>query len=54
MARGPARAAERAAHVAAGLARHAAWYVRYRMHGQTHDAPPRDGRRPAKPPAGKG
>jgi hypothetical protein len=43
MATGPVKAAAR---VVGGAARHAAWWLRYRLHGQTHDAPPQR-RRPA-------
>jgi hypothetical protein len=47
MAGGPARAVDAVRSTAADLVRHAAWYVRYRMHGHTRDAPPREGRKPA-------
>jgi hypothetical protein len=44
MATGPVRAAVKAV---GGGARHVAWWLRYRLHGQTHDAPPEPPRRPA-------
>ncbi len=50
MASGPVRAASEAAKVAGGVARHAAWWLRYRLHGQTHPAPPEPKRRQASAP----
>jgi len=37
MAASPVRAA---AQVAGGALRHAAWWVRYQLHGHTHPTPP--------------
>jgi hypothetical protein len=47
MAPDPVRAAAR---LAGGLARHAAWWLRYRMHGHTRPTPVEPSRnRPAPP-----
>jgi hypothetical protein len=45
MAGRPVRAAAQAAH---GVVRHASWWLRYRVNGQTHPAPERDARRPVR------
>jgi hypothetical protein len=42
MAGGPVKAVVRAA---GGAARHAAWWLRYRLSGQTHPTPPDPGKR---------
>ena len=42
MATDPVRAVARTAH---GVVRHVAWWLRYRLHGQTHDAPKEPPRR---------
>ncbi len=47
MATGPVRAASEAARLAGGAARHIAWWLRYRLNGDTHPAPPDPKRRPA-------
>jgi hypothetical protein len=48
MASGPVRAVAKAA---GGMARHAAWWLRYRVGGHTRPAPDEPRRRP---PAGRG
>ena len=47
MATGPVRAVARAA---SGAANHAAWWLRYRLHGQTRPAPVEPRRRPPTGP----
>jgi hypothetical protein len=49
MSSGPVRAASGAAKVVGGIARHAAWWLRYRLNGDTHPAPPEPKRRTAPP-----
>jgi hypothetical protein len=49
MASAAARAVSEVTNVAGGVARHAAWWLRYRVHGSTRPAPPEPKRR--TPPA---
>jgi hypothetical protein len=45
MPTGPVRAATYAARAARGAARHASWWLRYRLNGHTRPAPPGPSRR---------
>jgi hypothetical protein len=45
MPTGPVRAATYAARAAKGAARHASWWLRYRLDGHTRAAPPEAPRR---------